>query len=706
MKAAFLPALTVVFVCILLLPAPVAAAPEARSPITHETLWRLKQVGAPAPSPDGRWVVVPVTEPAYDEKDEVTDLWLVPGDGSAPPRRFTAAKGRESAPAWSPDSRQVAFTAKREGDDAAQVYVISVDGGEARRLTQTPLGARSPVWSPDGRSLAFQASAYRGATNEVDNQRLAEAHKKAKSKVRAYDYFPTRRWDKWLEGDVQTRLFVIAPDGAKPARDLLAGTILLRQPGYQGAFGEGATDSLQAVWTPDSRSLVFVATTNLDAAAHTETVHHLYQVSVDGGEPRRLTGGDQTHGEPVFSPDGRRLAFVVTPVRDHYYNLPRVAVADWPWAGAFRIVAPGFDREAGGLAFSPDGGMLYGSAEDAGRIRIWSMPAGGGEARLAVDAPEGVWLSARVPERTAAPVIFANWEAAHSPAETYRVDPATGRRTRLTAFNVEAASRIDWAPLREFWFTNRQGRAIHSFLALPPAFDAKRKYPLLVLIHGGHASMWRDSITRRWNYHLLARPGYVVLLTDYVGSTGYGEQFTRAIVGDPLRGPAEDVNAAADEAIRRFGFIDGTRQAAGGASYGGHLANWLEATTTRYRCLISHAGLASLYSQWATSDSIVHREQMMGGPFWEKPEAWLDQSPSTYASAFRTPMLLSIGETDYRVPLNNVLEMWSLLQRRQVPSRLLVWPDENHWIQKGENSKVFYQEVHQWLERWLREDGR
>jgi dipeptidyl aminopeptidase/acylaminoacyl peptidase len=220
-------------------------------------------------------------------------------------------------------------------------------------------------------------------------------------------------------------------------------------------------------------------------------------------------------------------------------------------------------------------------------------------------------------------------------------------------------------------------------------------------MHGGHASMWRDSITRRWNYHLLAKPGYVVLLTDYVGSTGYGEKFTRDILGDPLRGSADDINAAADEAIRRFAFIDGTRLAAAGASYGGHLANWMEATTTRYKCLISHAGLVSLYSQWATSDVIYHRERMMSGPFWENTAAWLDQSPSTYAKDFKTPMLLTVGENDFRVPLNNVLEMWSLLQRQRVPSRLLVWPDENHWILKGENSRVFYQEVHQWLARWL-----
>ncbi|MCL4788822.1 MAG: S9 family peptidase [Verrucomicrobia bacterium] len=676
------------------------AGAETGSPITHEALWLLKQVGAPAASPDGKWVIVPVTEPAYDEKDEVSDLWLVPGDGSTPPRRFTTARSRESAPAWSPDSRQVVFTAKREGDDAAQIYVISIDGGEARRLTQLALGARAPLWSPDGRSIAFQAPMHRGATNDADNKRLADERKQAKSKVRAYDSFPVRRWDKWFD-DVQTRLFVMPADGSSAPRDLLGGTALLQLPGFRGASGEGAGEDLQPAWATDSRSLVFTATTNLDAAAYAEVLHQLYEVSVAGGEPRALTSGDLSHQHAAFSPDGKLLAFTTSAVKEHYYSISRLGVAAWPWDGNPRAVARAFDRSVGSFAFSADSRTIHFTAEDAGRIRVWSVPAGGGEARLALDAPQGVWLSMSVPEQAATPLLFANWEAAHSPAETHRVDLATGQRTRLTSFNVEAVAKLDLAPLREFWFTNKLGRAIHSYLALPPAFDEAKRYPLLVLMHGGHANMWRDAVTRRWNYHLLAQPDHVVLLTDYVGSTGYGQQFTRDILGDPLRGPADDINAAADEAIRRFAFIDGSRQAAAGASYGGHLANWLQATTTRYKCLIGHAGLASLYSQWATSDAIYHRERMMGGPFWENAAAWLDQSPSTYARNFQTPMLLTVGETDFRVPLNNVLEMWSLLQRQRVPSRLLVWPDEHHWILKGENSRVFYREVHQWLDRWL-----
>jgi dipeptidyl aminopeptidase/acylaminoacyl peptidase len=235
----------------------------------------------------------------------------------------------------------------------------------------------------------------------------------------------------------------------------------------------------------------------------------------------------------------------------------------------------------------------------------------------------------------------------------------------------------------------------------PPGFDASKKCPLFVLIHGGPHAMWRDQFFIRWNYHLLAARGYVLLLTNYSGSTGFGEEFGRSIQGDPLKGPADEINEAADAAIARFGFIDGTRQCAGGASYGGHLSNWLQASTTRYKCLVSHAGLVNLESQWGTSDTIYGREVNMGGPPWDQAPVWREQNPIRFAAKFRTPVLVTIGENDYRVPLNNTLEYWSALQRMQVPSRLLVFPDENHWILKGENSRFFYDEVGAWLDRWL-----
>ncbi|MBM3821580.1 MAG: S9 family peptidase [Verrucomicrobia bacterium] len=674
----------------------------AKPGLTHEDLWLLKQPGAPAPSPDGRWVVLPVSEPSYDEKEERANLWILPADGSQPPRKLTTAKAKESAPAWNPNGTQIAFVAKREGDDSAQIYVIPVAGGEARRLTQMTLGARRPVWSPDGRFIAFQGTSFRGAKDEGQTKKIFEERKKAKSKVRIYDGFPIRRWDKWLD-DSQTRLFVVDAEGTTTPTDLLAESSLVQEPGFRGPGDEGSSDHLQPAWTRDSLSLVFVATTNFHHAAHAQPVFDLYQVPATGATIRKLTTGAFNAGSPKFTTDGQRLYFLSSAdVGTNYYALQRLMSAPWPEMTHPQVVLPRFERSIDHFAILAGGARVAFTAEDSGHVGLWTSAPPGADPVRHFASKRGAWSGIEVATAQGDPVVFGNWGAAHVPVETHRANLTSGELKRLSSFNTSKAQALDWPELREFWFTNKTGRAIHSFLALPPGFEEQQQYPLLVLIHGGHANMWRDAITTRWNYHLLAQPGYVVLLTDYVGSTGYGESFTRAILGDPLRGPAEDLNAAADEAIRRYGFIDGRRQAAAGASYGGHLANWLEATTTRYRCLISHAGLASLYAQWSTSDAIYHRELMMGGPFWDNPKAWLDQSPAAYAASFRTPMLLSIGESDYRVPLNNVVEMWNILQRQKVPGRLLVWPDENHWILKGENSKLFYQEVHAWLARWLK----
>ena len=681
---------------------PAAAQPPAgKPPVTHEALWMMKRVGSLALSPDGRWVVVSVTEPSYDEKKEVADLWIVPADGGAPPRRLTSSKGPESGVDWSPDGRRIAFTAKREDDEVAQVYVLDVaGGGEARRVTSSPLAARAPRWSPDGRSLLYQGGVYPGAADAEANRKAAAERKDAKSRVRIYDQFPIRRWDKWLD-ETQTHLFVVPVDGdAAKARDLLAGTTLVAQAGFGAPGGEGSGEDLSPAWSPDGSSIVFVATTARTSAAYAPITTHLFDVPVAGGEPRPLTSGNASYASPRFAPDGRTLCARVSEELGKIYALDRVACGAWPWAGAMAPLTGRFDRSVADYAIAPDG-RIFLTAEDSGFVKLYSVPAKGGEVTPVLDT-RGAYGAIEVAENARPPVLVASWGSATEPAEVVRIDPATRKQSRLTSFTTDAAARLDWQPLQEFTFTNDKGRAVHSFLVTPPGFDPARKYPLLVLIHGGHANMWRDQITLRWNYHLLASPGYVVVLTDYRGSTGYGEAFTLDILGDPLRGPATDINRAADEAIKRYPFIDASRQAAGGASYGGHLANWLEATTTRYKCLVSHAGLSSLEAQWGTSDSIYHRELMMGRPFWEDPKTWLDQSPVAYARDFKTPMLLSVGENDFRVPMNNTLEMYSVLQRMRVPTRLMVWPDENHWILKPENSRVFYREVHAWLQKWLK----
>lgn len=675
------------------------AAAQGTESVTHEALWLMPRVGSPAISPDGAWVVFPVIQPAYDDKDQTSDLYLVPVDGRSEPRRLTFTKAGESGLAWSPDSRRIAFVTRREGDEEGQIYVLDITGGEAQRVTSLSTGAASPQWRADGKAVLFTSRVYPGAANDAANRQAADERRKQKYTVRAFDTFPVRRWDHWRD-DRQVHVFVQALDGT-PAKDLLAGTKLVQARGFAGRQLD-AGDELDAVWTPDGQAIVFVATTDLDTSAYATSHTQLFRVAATGGEPQALTSGKVTYEHPRFSPDGKTLFCSATADDEQIYAHERIAAAAWPWNGQPKVLSPTFDRSAGGWQVAGDGRSIFVTAEDAGLEKLYVMPATGGETTVAVTPPRGVYTNLAVAARTSAPVVVANWGSAIEPTEIVRIDVATKQHTRLSSFAVDKAARLNWTPVEHFWFTSSRGRRIHSLIVMPPNLDRSKKYPLLVEIHGGAANMWRDQITLRWNYHLLAQPGYVVLLTNYVGSTGFGEQFARDIRLDPFAGPASELNEAADEAIKRYAFIDATRQAAAGASYGGHLANWLEGTTTRYKAIVSHAGLVNAEAQWGTSDGIYHRELMAGGPPWEQAATWKTQNPIRNAGAFKTPMLLSVGEHDFRVPLNNTLENWSALQRMKVPSRLLVWPNANHWILNGEDGKHFYEEVHAWLARWLK----
>jgi dipeptidyl aminopeptidase/acylaminoacyl peptidase len=675
----------------------VSIAFAQKTAITHESMWGLKRVGAPIPSPDGKWVLFSLTEPAYDEKDQTTDLWIVPADGSAKPRRLTSTKAGEGGAEWSPDGTRIAFSAKRETDEVNQIYILEIGGGEAVRVTNISTGARSPRWRPDGKAILFISSVFPGAMNDDDNKRLAKEKKDRKYKARVFDSFPVRNWDKWLD-EMQTHVLVQGlEDGAKP-KDLLAGTKLVAEKGFGGRIGSG-TDDIDATWSPDGESVLFVASADRASAAFSETTIHIYTTRTSGGEPKRLTEGDATYGRPTFSPDGKTLYALYEPIGPKVYNLTRLAAIE---DGKTKVLTGSFDRSVGGFAVSPNSKTIYLTAEDAGHEKVYSMAASGGEVGMLTEAIYGCYTNLAVASKSSSPAIFLNWDSANNPPEILRLDMGSEKSGKsLTNFNAAALAKIDMEPVKHFWFTSKGGKRIHNMYVTPPDFDPKKKYPLLVVMHGGPHSQWRDNWGLRWNYHLLAAPGYVVLLTNYTGSTGFGEKFAQDIQGDPFITPANEINEAADEAIRKFPFIDGTRQAAAGASYGGHLANWMEATTTRYKALVAHAGSMNLESQWGSSDMIYSREKNNGGPPWEQGRPWTEQNPIRMAKNFKTPILVTVGENDFRVPLNQSLENWAALQRMKVPGRLIVFPEENHWILKGENGRYFYTELYAWLKKWL-----
>jgi dipeptidyl aminopeptidase/acylaminoacyl peptidase len=675
------------------------AAP-ARHTITHEDVFLMKRLGAPVLSPDGRWAVFPVTEPSYVEANQVSDLWIVPTDGTSPPRRLTNTKGGEGGVEWSPDGRKIAFSARREDDSTSQVYVLGIlEGGEATRVTNISTGASAPHWRPDGRAILFSSMVYPGSLTDSANRAAAAERRGRKYVARVFESSPIRVWDHWLD-DRKASLFVQSLEPGAAARDILAGSQLVAGKGFGGQLGN-AGENIAATWTPDGTGVVFAATANRNEWTYRDVVTALWQVSATGGEPRRITSDSADYGSPRFRPDGKALLATMTPTNAKTFNNQRLVMWSWPASGAPTIVAGGADLSVGAWDLSADGRNVFFLAESGGYSKLYRTPATGGETAEVGALHAGAYGGLSVAGAGKAPMIAATWESAVSPAEVGRVDPSTGTWMALTRFNADRVARIDWQPMREFWFTSSRGKRIHSFMAVPPGFDSTKKYPLFVLIHGGAANMWTDNFGLRWNPHLLGSPGYVMLMTDYTGSTGYGERFSQDIQFDPLAGPAKDINEAADEAIKRYSFIDPARQVAGGASYGGHLTNWLAVTTTRYRALVSHAGEWDLETQWATSDYNYDRERNVGGPPWGTDSLWRTQSPMRYAANLKTPVLVSVGERDFRVPMNNALEFWTALQRQRVPSKLIVWPNENHWILNGEDSRFFYREVHDWISRWL-----
>jgi dipeptidyl aminopeptidase/acylaminoacyl peptidase len=691
--------------CILLAAAaaalsPCAAGAAGKTPLTHELLWMMKRVGAPAVSPDGKWVVYSVTEPSYERDKQVSDLWLVPTAGGAP-RRLTNTKGPEGGATWSPDSRQIAFTAKREGDEADQVYVLDVlGGGEARRVTTISTGAASPKWRPDGQAILFETMVWPGALDDEANKKAAADEKTRKYSVRTYEHFPIRYWNEWLDGKQPTVEVVGLEPGAKP-KDLITGAALGRTAGYAAPNGE-TSQSLGAIWSPDGKDVIVTATTEKWNAAYSHVGFQLWRVPAAGGEPAAITAKGE-YDAPAFSADGKWLYFTHAVQDAEIYHLGRLERVAWPGGGEPQLVAQDFDREPARFALTPDGKTAFVLAPEAGKENLYKVATAGGKPELVIEPATGGYTTLEIPEKAAKPILIGTYGSSVSPGEIVRIDPATRTHANLTRVNTELAASLDWQAPQHFWFTSAGGRKIHNMLILPPNFDPAKKYPLLVFIHGGAASMNPDQISLRWNYHLLTTPGYVMLMSDYTGSTGFGEKFAQAIKLDPLKTPGLEIDQAVDEALKRYPFLDGGRMCALGASYGGHLVNWIEATSTRYRCLVSHAGEVDLQTQWGTSDGIYGREVTNGGPPWEKNPVWRDQSPITYAANWKTPMLLSIGERDFRVPINNTLENWAVLQRMKVPSRLLVWPNAWHWILNPEDSRHFYAEVDSWLSRYLKD---
>jgi len=675
---------------LILLLAPISVFAQQRA-ITHEDVWLLHRIGAPALSPDGKHAVFSVTEPSYDAALNVSDLWIVPTDGSSPARKLTNSRGGESGATFSPDGQTLAFSARREGDEAEQIYLLPLAGGEARRLTNIATGAGSPKFRPDGKAVLFTAQFAEGAKNLDDHKKLSDEQKARKDTARTYDAFPVRFWNAWLEKR--------EPVFGWQEIDGKAATMVTVAP-LRGAFGGSINEELTPVWTPDGKSIVFQGIANRHHGMSEETEMALYVVAAQGGAPRRITPPGTNYSNPVFSPDGQALyaaeSRTSTSKQIFFVNrLARLTGSDW---AQIQIVTAGWDRGVGGVAFSADGREIFIETQDLGATKIFRLDTAGGTPEVAY-APETGSVTGLQSESG---VIVGKYAAATDPGQIVRFDPAKKSYTTLTSFNKERLAQLRLPHPEPFWFTAKNGKKIHSIIVPPPFVEAGKKYPIVAFPHGGPNAMSDDSFSLRWNSHLLTAPGYYLIMTNYTGSTGFGEKFADDIERDVLRGPAIETLEAITEAAKKYPQMDLTRQCAAGASYGGYLMNWYNGTTNQFKCLVNHAGAVNNESQYGLNDGGLGRELRMGVPIWETGKGqWFDQSPIRYSKNWRTPMLVTQGEIDFRVPISESMTTFKLLQRLKVPARFVIFPDEGHWILKGPNSKKHMEEIMGWLGKYL-----
>ncbi len=665
-----------------------AASAQSRRAITVNDLLALDRVSDPQISPDGARVVYTVTTPDRAANRNGRNLWIVQTDGGK--QRQLTFTGHDGHARWSPDGSRLAFLSTRDG--AQQVYLMSLTGGEPTKLTSIAGGADQIVWSPDGTRLAFTSAVWPECQNNACNKKKEAAREKDKVQARVYDGLLYRHWTEWGTGR-RLHLFVVPVTGGTPL-DLTPGADYDVPPVQR----EGPHP---IAFSPDGGEIAFVAVT--DRVEAVSTNGDIFLVAADGSskQPHRLTESNLAFdGAPAYSPDGRSIAYRAQSRAGNEADRWRLMRYDRE-SKTHTEVASGFDRSVNQIAWTPESQTIYFNAQAGGYFPVFRVAASGGTPTLVTpDAYIGEFALSR----DGATLVLAQTSTA-MPVELV-VAAADGSRARpLTSHNAERLARLDLPDAEHFTFAGAGGTDVHGMLLRPPGFDASRKYPVLMVLHGGPETQFSDAWSYRWNTQVLASPGYVVLMINRRGSTGFGQQFTDAINKDWGGRAYEDLMTGLDFAIGKYAFLDGARVAAAGASYGGYMIAWMASQAEgRFKALVCHAGVYNLVSMYGATEETWFPEWAFGGTPWNAAEHFLRQSPHTKAAEFakyKTPTLVIHGELDFRVPYTQGLEFYTALQRQEVPSRLVVFPDEGHWILKPQNSAFWYSEVLSWLEKYL-----
>jgi len=660
---------------------------QQKRPLSFDDLMAIDRISEPMVSPDGQWVAYTVAKADVTANRLTRNIWIVSTNGTSEPRQLTRG-GSDGHPRWSPDNKRLAFVSSRGGTE--QIYLLSLNGGEGDPLTALSTGAGNEQWSPDGQWIAFTSAVYPDCHDDACNRQRDEAREKDPVKARIYDHLLFRHWTHWSDGK-RGHLFVIAASGGAP-RDLTPGADYDVPPDERG-------DSADIAFSPDSKELSFTAITDRPEA--TTTNADLFTVSLTGGEPRRITTNPGFDGHPIYSPDGHSIAYHAQLVAGYESDRWRLMLYDRTTQKT-KNLTENFDSSVQEPLWSPDGRRIYFVAEDQAEQPIYAVDiASGGTPHPIAPASYNSELSVSADGNTLA---FTR-SSMIMPSEIFIAHPDGAHATQLTHHNAGLLSKVEMNPPEPFWFEGADGARVEGFLIRPPHFDASKKYPLLLLVHGGPQGSWADDWGYRWNEELFASPGYVAVMINPRGSTGYGQKFVDEIRDDWGGRVYDDLMKGTDYALAHYPFIDASRTAAAGGSYGGYMMDWFATHTGRFKALISHAGPYDNVSMYGGTEELWFVEHDLAGMPWSNPESYSKWSPNTYAGElgkFKTPTLVIAGEMDYRVPYTQSLEFFTDLQRQNVPSKLLIFPDEGHWVGKPQNSRLWYKDFFDWLATYLK----
>jgi len=673
---------SITLVCLLLLSLSFAASAQNRT-YTVEDLMKVKRVGDPQVSPDGRHVAFTVGEVNFDANRIVNQIYVV-SSAAGDIKQLTSGDRSSSAPRWSPDGKKIAFTT------GGQVWVMDADGDHKEQVTKTSTGAASPVWSPDGKWIAFTSDVYPDCNDEDCNKKKDEAAEKSKVKAHVTSRLLYRHWDEWRDVK-RTHVFVVSAKGGN-ARDLTPGDF--DSPPY------GASTGVDFAFSPDSAEVAYLR--NPDKVEATSTNSDIYVVPVNGGAGRNITVANRGYDvAPVYTRDGKYIVYRSQATAGFEADRWRLVLFNRA-SGASTELVRGFDLQVEEAVVSPDGNTVYFTAGDRGKAPIYSVPITGGPAKKIV---ADVFASNLKITPDGKRIIFVS-SSMGAPAEVYATNADGSQLTALTALNTRLMNEAGLAKAEEVEWTGALGRKIHGWVVKPKDFDASRKYPLLVLIHGGPQSAWNDNWGFRWNPQVFANAGYVVFAPNPRGSTGYGQQFVNEISGDWGGKAYVDIMNGVADVVRRSPFIDRTRIGGAGASYGGYMIDWIEGHNSdprfRFKVLVSHDGVYNLTSMYGATEELWFTDWEFKGTPWTNPAMYQRWSPHNFVANFKTPMLIIHSELDYRVPIGEGLQLFTALQRKAIDSKLLVFPDEGHWVLKPQNSQVWYHTVLDWLDKYLK----